>query len=172
MVLCHLYLPSFSIPIEGKESSIERIIKIMIEGANTNTTVISVSPSFLVFFMYAALYMVLDPTLIGASTTIYLYGLHYCVRPFCQYFKNPSQGAIVLQVLSWYMQIHPGHAVYEKRKPALMDSFVQAFAFAPLFVWYEILFRLGIRKEFHAHLVQVVNEKRKPWLEQQKKKAT
>ena len=25
----------------------------------------------------------------------------------------------------WYLQIHPGHAVLEKRRPALMDSVVQ-----------------------------------------------
>lgn len=50
-------------------------------------------------------------------------------------------------VLGWYMQIHPGHLVLEKRKPALVDGFVQAFATAPLFVWMELLFRLGYRPE-------------------------
>lgn len=33
--------------------------------------------------------------------------------------------ALAAHVLGWYMQIHPGHVVLEKRKPALMDSFLQ-----------------------------------------------
>jgi hypothetical protein len=33
--------------------------------------------------------------------------------------------ALVVHVLSWYMQIHPGHAILEGRKPALLDSLVQ-----------------------------------------------
>jgi hypothetical protein len=30
-----------------------------------------------------------------------------------------------VHVFSWYMQIHPGHALLEGRKPALLDSLVQ-----------------------------------------------
>jgi 2-hydroxy fatty acid dioxygenase len=41
------------------------------------------------------------------------------------------------------MQIHPGHAVFEGRKPALLDSFVQSLVVAPLFVFLELLFALG-----------------------------
>jgi hypothetical protein len=33
--------------------------------------------------------------------------------------------ALLVHVLSWYMQIHPGHAILEGRKPALLDSLVQ-----------------------------------------------
>ncbi len=33
--------------------------------------------------------------------------------------------ALGVHVFSWYMQIHPGHAVLEGRKPALLDSLVQ-----------------------------------------------
>lgn len=36
-----------------------------------------------------------------------------------------AKWAAAVQLLSWYMQIHPGHMVLEKRKPALMDSMVQ-----------------------------------------------
>lgn len=43
------------------------------------------------------------------------------------------------------MQIHPGHALLERRKPALMDSLLQAFALAPLFVFFEALFLVGYR---------------------------
>lgn len=43
-------------------------------------------------------------------------------------------------------QIHPGHYIFEGRKPALLDSLVQAFAVAPLFVFFELLFLLGGRR--------------------------
>lgn len=62
------------------------------------------------------------------------------------------QWAIFLHVFSWYMQIHPGHAICEKRKPALLDSLVQAFALSPLFVWYELLFLLGYRPHLYEEL--------------------
>jgi hypothetical protein len=33
--------------------------------------------------------------------------------------------ALLVHVFSWYMQIHPGHAILEGRKPALLDSLGQ-----------------------------------------------
>eukprot|EP00959_Pyramimonas_sp_CCMP1952_P418895 8775069-Pyramimonas_sp.AAC.2 len=54
------------------------------------------------------------------------------------------------------MQIHPGHAVFERRKPALMDSLVQAFAMAPLFVHMEVLFWMGYRPALQARIAQEV----------------
>jgi uncharacterized membrane protein YGL010W len=33
---------------------------------------------------------------------------------------------------------------YEGRKPALLDNLVQALFLAPLFVWYEVLFSMGL----------------------------
>lgn len=32
---------------------------------------------------------------------------------------------VPLHLISWFMQIVPGHAIIEKRKPALLDSLVQ-----------------------------------------------
>ena len=39
-----------------------------------------------------------------------------------------------------------GHGKFEGRKPALLDNLVQALFLAPLFVWYEVLFKLGFYK--------------------------
>jgi uncharacterized membrane protein YGL010W len=36
--------------------------------------------------------------------------------------------AVVLHVISWAMQVHLGHTVFEKRRPALLDSFFQVRA--------------------------------------------
>jgi 2-hydroxy fatty acid dioxygenase len=60
--------------------------------------------------------------------------------------------ALALNALSWYMQIHPGHIIFEKKRAALVDSFVQAFLTAPIFVWMDLLFFLGYRQELHKKL--------------------
>lgn len=46
--------------------------------------------------------------------------------------------ALITQFLGWFMQIVPGHWYFEGRKPALLDSLVQSFTLAPLFVFYEL----------------------------------
>lgn len=44
---------------------------------------------------------------------------------FRTHVANAWAWALGVHVLSWYMQIHPGHAILEGRKPALLDSFFQ-----------------------------------------------
>ncbi|KAF2021393.1 DUF962-domain-containing protein [Aaosphaeria arxii CBS 175.79] len=53
--------------------------------------------------------------------------------------------AVAIHVGSWIAQF-VGHGKFEGRKPALLDNLVQALLLAPLFVWYEILFKLGFYK--------------------------
>jgi uncharacterized membrane protein YGL010W len=50
--------------------------------------------------------------------------------------------AFVSHLFGWIVQVYVGHYVYEKRKPALLDSFFQAVTFAPMFVVYESLWIL------------------------------
>ena len=63
----------------------------------------------------------------------------------------------LVHVFCWYAQIHPGHGIYEGRKPALLDSVLQAFLDAPLFVWYEVAFACGydpaLKQELDAAVV-------------------
>ena len=54
--------------------------------------------------------------------------------------------AIAVHVVSWVAQFL-GHGKYEGRKPALLDNLVQALFLAPLFVWYEVLFKMGFYKK-------------------------
>ncbi|KAG2485829.1 hypothetical protein HYH03_015412 [Edaphochlamys debaryana] len=117
------------------------------------------NPAFLAFLAYASFYCVLEP-LAGASWTLCVgLPLAWSATTFagCGVAK-PWLWALGAHVFGWYMQIHPGHAVFEKRKPALMDSLVQAFALAPLFVWFELLFLLGYRPQLQEQLKQRVAE--------------
>ncbi|KAF5827593.1 hypothetical protein DUNSADRAFT_400 [Dunaliella salina] len=100
---------------------------------------------------YSLFYTTLDP-LAGLSwAALVAYPLCKAALAFAS-VPNALAWAAGLHVFSWYMQIHPGHAIFEKRKPALMDSLVQAFATAPLFVWLELLFLLGYQRGMQQEL--------------------
>jgi uncharacterized membrane protein YGL010W len=59
--------------------------------------------------------------------------------------------AVGVHVVSWILQF-VGHGKFEGRKPALLDNLVQALFLAPLFVWYEVLFKLGMYKKLQAEV--------------------
>eukprot|EP00873_Tetraselmis_striata_P040999 jgi/Tetstr1/461263/TSEL_006391.t1 len=76
---------------------------------------------------------------------------------------NSGWIALAVHVFSWYMQIHPGHGVFEKRRPALLDSFFQSLVMANLFVWMELMFFLGYRPGLHAAVIQRVDSDIQAW---------
>ena len=47
-----------------------------------------------------------------------------------------------------------GHAIYEKRKPALVDSLDQALITAPMFVLLEILFHAGYKPDLYDRVLR------------------
>ena len=55
---------------------------------------------------------------------------------FYQTVPHAWSYALALHVLAWYMQIHPGHGIFEKRSAALTDNFFGGLALGPLFAWY------------------------------------
>lgn len=60
-------------------------------------------------------------------------------------------------MVSWIAQFI-GHGRFEGRKPALLDNIVQAFFLAPLFVWYEVLFKCGFYKNLQAEVEVGIEE--------------
>ena len=69
----------------------------------------------------------------------------------------------LVHVFCWYAQIHPGHGIYEGRKPALLDSALQSFLDAPLFVWYEVAFACGYDPALKQELDAAVQERHAAW---------
>lgn len=67
---------------------------------------------------------------------------------------------VVIHILAWYMQLHPGHAIFEGVKPALIDSLSQAIAVAPLFAFYEGVWFMGFEDDLKQQVVQLVNATR------------
>lgn len=62
-------------------------------------------------------------------------------------------GAIFLA--AWILQFI-GHGKFERRAPALLDNLMQALLLAPLFVWLEMLFFFGYRRELQARVEKQV----------------
>ena len=69
----------------------------------------------------------------------------------------------LVHVFCWYMQLHPGHGVFEGRKTALLDSVLQAFLDAPLFVWYEVAFACGYDPALKQQLDASVAARHAAW---------
>lgn len=101
---------------------------------------------------YSAYYIVLE-WFAGLTWALFVaLPLYLTANIFHQHMAHAWAWALGMFVLSWYMQIHPGHLVLEKRKPALLDSFFQSLVLAPLFVWLELLFLGGYRRQLQQQL--------------------
>ncbi len=102
--------------------------------------------AFCITLLYAVYYTWLDVR--GGLSWTFFVGAPVFVLA-CLFRESSGTGAwrpaLAAHVLGWYMQLHPGHKIFEKRKPALLDGLVQSFATAPLFVWFEVIFFFGLR---------------------------
>jgi uncharacterized membrane protein YGL010W len=96
---------------------------------------------------YSTLYLLLSPNLAGLSITPIILAFASISNRLMQSYNKTQVNsiAIAVHVVSWILQFI-GHGKYEGRKPALLDNLVQALFLAPLFVWYEVLFKLGLYK--------------------------
>jgi uncharacterized membrane protein YGL010W len=99
------------------------------------------------------LYLVLSPNLAGATISPLVVGGAALAHRFTTKYNRTKVNAIAagVHVASWILQFI-GHGKFEGRKPALLDNLVQALFLAPLFVWYEVLFKLGFYKNLRKEV--------------------
>lgn len=62
-----------------------------------------------------------------------------------------------IHIFSWYIQIHLGHYIYEGAQPAVLQSLGGAITTAPLFAFYELIWYIGLRQQFHNDVLQQVS---------------
>ncbi|KAK9373056.1 uncharacterized protein V1513DRAFT_198810 [Lipomyces chichibuensis] len=121
---------------------------------------------------YASFYILLDPIVGGIVSPLVVGSSIIGTDLINEYGKAGNYIAGGLWVVSWILQFI-GHAVYEKRAPALLDNLLQALVLAPFFVVFELVFRLGFRQDLEQRLkVRIDNELRKLGAEKEAKKAT
>lgn len=132
-------------------------------------SLVPVSGGAVVWLMYAAYYVVLDPVA-GTVACVFYLCLYFLAERFAAAGCGPIEGtraialaAAAAHVLGWVMQIGPGHAYYEKRKPALLDSFAQSLLLAPLFVLMEVMFAAGYRPKLQEDVEKRIARRVAAW---------
>eukprot|EP01061_Rhynchopus_euleeides_P003969 TRINITY_DN1326_c0_g1_i2.p2 TRINITY_DN1326_c0_g1~~TRINITY_DN1326_c0_g1_i2.p2 ORF type:complete len:184 (+),score=98.31 TRINITY_DN1326_c0_g1_i2:85-636(+) len=94
---------------------------------------------------YATFYLMLD-LMVGGAWLPILGMFAITSTDFVKENENAYPIAITVHVVAWIAQFI-GHGVFEKRAPALLDSFVQALVMAPFFVGMEIAFMAGLKQQ-------------------------
>jgi uncharacterized membrane protein YGL010W len=108
---------------------------------------------------YSTLYVILSPNIAGLSSGPLMIGVASLANRLTSTYNRSKVNtvAIALHLVSWIAQF-VGHGKYEGRKPALVDNIAQALFLAPLFVWYEVLFKLGFYKRLQKEVEVGIEE--------------
>ncbi|KAK4086648.1 hypothetical protein Purlil1_9038 [Purpureocillium lilacinum] len=105
--------------------------------------------------LYAGLYILLEPVAGFVLAAFCVGSTAFANHMRLEDPKATFQLALVVHVVSWIAQFI-GHGAFEGRAPALLDNLVQAIFLAPMFVWLEVLFKLGYRKELQTRVEKQV----------------
>ncbi|ETW05117.1 hypothetical protein H310_04138 [Aphanomyces invadans] len=105
--------------------------------------------------IYVVWYIVLDSyagTLAASFiVAMYIWSNVYISHAVATTGESPWRMALGIHVTAWIIQFI-GHGVFEKRAPALLDSWDQAIITAPLFVLLEVLLPFGYRRDMHDRI--------------------
>jgi uncharacterized membrane protein YGL010W len=120
-----------------------------------------------------ALYVVTYVTIggeVGVIAAIFYTLLWYLANVMTRMEKEGSlkrhtcfKVAAFTHVLSWVVQVAVGHAIFEGRKPALLDSLIQSFGLAPLFVVYETIFAMGFKQQLKNEINEEILKTHLMW---------
>jgi|APGre2960657444_1045066.scaffolds.fasta_scaffold01117_9 uncharacterized membrane protein YGL010W len=121
--------------------------------------------AFALWAAYTLLFVSLEPVAgVGAALC------YFCLLAHAQSFaeqdlSGPSPVAVagLVHAASWLVQVGLGHGVFERRKPALLDSLVPSLALAPLFVLLEVAFAVGYAPELARLVHAAAAVKRQRW---------
>ncbi|KAL2075429.1 hypothetical protein VTL71DRAFT_372 [Oculimacula yallundae] len=108
-----------------------------------------------VAMLYSTLYITLEPLAGLASTPLLLGAAALANKTTAKWGAKATKVSVLVHAVSWIAQFI-GHGKFEGRAPALLDNLVQALFLAPLFVWMELLFKLGYRPALRMRLEEKV----------------
>jgi uncharacterized membrane protein YGL010W len=104
---------------------------------------------------WGGLYILLEPVAGTALAMICLAAAAGGNKALIENSTLTNQVAIATHIICWILQFI-GHGAFEHRAPALFDNLVQAIFLAPLFVWLELLFKFGYRRELQSRVENAV----------------
>ena len=96
-------------------------------------TATPLSAAALLWLFSAAAYCYLEP-LAGIVAALVYAALLVAAQRFYEQTEHALAAALAVHVVGWFAQIAVGHAIFEKRKPALLDNLAGALFLAPFFV--------------------------------------
>jgi 2-hydroxy fatty acid dioxygenase len=114
------------------------------------TNLLSLNLGLVLILIYNTIYIVLD-VFAGILYIPFVLILYGGANLFRHYVPYAWAIAIAVHIVAWIIQFL-GHGVWEKRKPALFDSLIQAFLMAPFFIFMEILFKCGYNKDLQEDI--------------------
>jgi len=94
---------------------------------------------------YVIVYFLFDVPSALVITPI-LFGMYVSANLFIINVQYAWAYALGIHFVAWIIQF-AGHGVWEKRRPALTESLLQAFLMAPIFVVIELMFACGCRED-------------------------
>jgi 2-hydroxy fatty acid dioxygenase len=109
--------------------------------------------------VYSTLYLYLSPNLPGLTLAPIVLSFASLSNILHSRYSSTKVNSIAaaIHIVSWIAQFI-GHGKFEGRKPALMDNITQSLFLAPLFVWYEVILKLGFFKNFHKEVNARIDE--------------
>eukprot|EP01121_Diplochlamys_sp_Union-15-3_P006894 TRINITY_DN1744_c0_g1_i1.p1 TRINITY_DN1744_c0_g1~~TRINITY_DN1744_c0_g1_i1.p1 ORF type:complete len:191 (-),score=15.96 TRINITY_DN1744_c0_g1_i1:8-580(-) len=99
---------------------------------------------------YALYYAYLE-RVAGGSMALIVILLYIHANYFVHVSSSALSTAVIVHIVGWVLQIL-AHKYFEGRAPSLLDSLFQSLVLAPLFVWFEVLFYFGYRKDLYKRL--------------------
>ncbi|GAA94717.1 uncharacterized protein L969DRAFT_17526 [Mixia osmundae IAM 14324] len=111
---------------------------------------VDVTIPLLIATSYASYFVLLD-WFAGALYAPVLLAMGVSSKVIYDTVDDPLKKAGIVFVGSWIAQF-VGHGKFEGRAPALFDSLFQSLVLAVFFVFMEVLFALGYRRELHKTL--------------------
>ena len=108
-------------------------------------------------FIWGGLYVLLEPVAGTALAALCIGGTALSNSYRVADPDATNKVALAVHIVCWLLQF-VGHGAFEGRAPALLDNLMQALFLAPLFVWLELLFKLGYRPELQARVEKAVQQ--------------
>ncbi len=112
-------------------------VPLLLWSAFAALSVFGAATAFGLWSLYTLLFIYLEPVA-GVVSAVLYYALLLHAQTFAATSAAPLATAAGVHVLSWVLQVGLGHHVFEKRKPALLDSLLPSLALAPFFVCLEV----------------------------------
>lgn len=120
------------------------------------TKTLTLNWNVLVAAIYMSYYCILEQPA-GIMAAIIMGVFASSAHTITRLYPDAYLYATPIHIFAWLAQFY-GHAVHEKRSPALVDNLSQALLTAPIFVFLDLLYSFGYKKQFQDEIKKEVKK--------------